>query len=487
VTWSADYGAITTAGVYTAPLTVPTSGTATITATSTQDSSKLGTASITITAARVITLAPQYPTASQAEAAGGIFPVVVNETGLQAGDVIQTTEMGTTGPTTIAAADVTNGYFTVDISINEIASFVQFACGSPTSTNAQCNTAWVAITTDQQQLVENPAGTMAYFNPGYVFAIQEFLLSTGANEGTASLVGPDVTQDTAITVDGGTSANGATGVLLSDVAFQAVNSTAGTSTNGIIAPSNPVVILASIVARDGHGYVTEPGAGYLGQFTISTTSGLGAVSTVGAGVGPYAIDAATVNSADAIVVYSGQDKMVRLFSNTPALESSSAALSNISPFLTVQSANAAATPEPAALGGWPLRIIGGSGTAAGTVGLLSSYDNVLDFLTISSGNVLSWPTGGYVTVAGNPYLIAPDATHGAFIVALADTTNGVTTLQSISATTYAVTNITSASTLPVGFLASGILVSDDGSTIYVAGFIGTDTTQTPKFYAIANQ
>jgi hypothetical protein len=486
VTWSADYGAITTAGVYTAPLTVPTSGTATITATSTQDSSKLGTASITITAARVITLAPQYPTASQAEAAGGIFPVVVNETGLQAGDVIQTTEMGTTGPTTIAVADVTNGYFTVDISINEIASFVQFACGSPTSTNAQCNTAWVAITTDQQQLVENPAGTMAYFNPGYVFAIQEFLLSTGANEGTASLVGPDVTQDTAITVDGGTSANGATGVLLSDVAFQAVNSTAGTSTNGIIAPSNPVVILASIVARDGHGYVTEPGAGYLGQFTISTTSGLGAVSTVGAGVGPYAIDAATVNSADAIVVYSGQDKMVRLFSNTPALESSSAALSNITPFLTVQSANAAATPEPAALGGWPLRIIG-SGTAAGTAGLLSSYDNVLDFLTISSGNVISWPTGGHVTVAGNPYLIAPDATHGAFIVALADTTNGVTTLQSISATSpYTATTITPNPVLPVGFLASGILVSDDGSTIYVAGFIGTDTTKTPMFYAIAN-
>jgi hypothetical protein len=488
VTWSADYGAITTAGVYTAPLTVPTSGTATITATSTQDSSKLGTASITITAARVITLAPQYPTASQAEAAGGIFPVVVNETGLQAGDVIQTTEMGTTGPTTIAAADVTNGYFTVDISINEIASFVQFACGSPTSTNAQCNTAWVAITTDQQQLVENPAGTMAYFNPGYVFAIQEFLLSTGANEGTASLVGPDVTQDTAITVDGGGSG---TGVLLSDVAFQAVNSTAGNSTNGIIAPSGtPTTVLASIAARNGHGYVTEPSAGDVEPFTISTTSGLTVGTPVAAGVGPYAIDAVTVNAADAVVVYSGQDKMVRLFSNTPALESSSAALSNITPFLTVQSANAAATPEPAARGGWPLRIIG-SGTAAGTVGLLSSYDNVLDFLTISSGNVLSWPgvgpTLGSVALTGNPYLIAPDATHGAFIVASADTTNGVTTLQSISATSsYAATTITPNPALPAGFLASGILVSDDGTKIYVAGFIGTDTTKTPMFYAIAN-
>jgi hypothetical protein len=112
---------------------------------------------------------------------------------------------------------------------------------------------------------------------------------------------------------------------------------------------------------------------------------------------------------------------------------------------------------------------------------------VLDFLTISSGNALSWPTGGYVTVAGNPYLIAPDATHGAFIVASADTTNGVTTLQSISTTSsYAATTITPNPALPAGFLASGILVSDDGTKIYVAGFIGTDTTKTPMFYAIAN-
>jgi hypothetical protein len=484
VTWSATYGAITTAGVYTAPLTAPASGTDTVTATSTQDGTKYDTASITITAARVITLTLLYPTVSQAETAG-IFPVVVNETGLQAGDVIQTTEMGTPGTYTISQTDFTNGYFVVDIGISEVPSFVQFTCGSPTSANAVCNTAWVAVTTDQQQLVENTSSTTAYFNPGYTFGVQEFLLSSGANEGTLSLVGPVVNQNTAISVDGG---SGGTGALVSDVEFEAVDSTTGTPTSGIIAPSGtPATVLASIAARNGYGYVTEPSAGYLGQFTISTTSGLGAVSTVGAGVGPYAIDAATVNSADAIVVYSGQDKMVRLFSNTPALESSSAALSNITPFLTVQSANAAATPEPAAKGGWPLRILGGSGIAAGTVGVLSSYDNVLDFLTISSGNALSWPTSAYATVAGNPYLIAPDATHGAFIVALADTTNGVTTLQSISTTSpYAATTITPNPALPAGFLASGILVSDDGSTIYVAGFNCTDATKTPMFHTIAN-
>jgi hypothetical protein len=486
VTWSATYGTITTAGVYTAPATAPASGMDTVTATSTEDGTKSGQARITITAARVITLTPANLTVSQAEAGGGIFPVVVNATGIQAGDVIDTTEMGTTAPYTVIEADVTKGYFIIDISVNEIASFVQFACGSPTSANTQCNTAWVAVTTDQQEMVENTASTLAYFNPGYTFGIQEFLLSSGANDGTLPLVGPVVNQNTAITIDGGTSG---TGALLSDVEFEAVDSTTGTSTSGIIAPSGtPTTVLASIVARNGYGYVTEPGLDNLGQFTISTTSGLGAVSTVSAGDGPYAIDAATVNSADAIVVYSGQDTKVRLFGNTPplTLESTSAALSNITPFLTVQANNGKATPEPAALGGWPLRIIG-SGSAAGTVGILSSYDNVLDFLTINSSNVITWPTGGHVTVAGNPYLIAPDATHGAFIVASADTTNGLTTLESISATSpYTATTITPNPALPSGFLASGVLVSNDGNTIYLAGFNCTDATKTPMFYKVAN-
>lgn len=481
VNWSATYGTITSAGVYTAPLTAPTSGMDTVTATSTADGTKSGQASITLTAARVIALAPLYPTVSLAEAGGGLFGVWIGATGIQTGDVISTIQMGVTASTTITDSMVTAGGFTDLINISEVPSFVQWACGSPTSVNAQCNTAWVAITTDHQQMAESKDSTTAYFNPGYTFGIQEFLLSSGANEGTLSLVGPDVTQNTAITVDSGSSG---TGAVLSDVAFQAVNSTTGSATTGIIASNGTT--LASIVARDGYGYLTQPNAGNVEPFTISTTSGLTVGTAVAAGNGPYAIDAATVNSADAIAVYSGQDTKARLFSNTLALESTSAALSNITPFLTVQSANTAATNGPAAQGGWPLRIIG-SGTAAGTVGLLSSYDHVLDFLTISSGNVLSWPTSGYATLTGNPYLIAPDATHGAFIVASADTTNGVTTLERISTTSpYTATTITPSPALPAGFLASGILVSDDGTKIYVAGFNTTDTTKIPLFFTVVN-
>ena len=152
---------------------------------------------------------PKYPVVSQAEAIqGNAFPVAINTTGIAVGDVIDTTELGTTTPYTIVQADVTAGYFTVHIGIDEIASFVQFSC--PASSNAICSPSWLAITSDQRQLVENttsPPSTLAYFNPGFGIAIQEFSLSTEANDGTVTLNGqlPSTIENEnyAIAVDGG--------------------------------------------------------------------------------------------------------------------------------------------------------------------------------------------------------------------------------------------------------------------------------------------
>ncbi|HMG87892.1 MAG TPA: hypothetical protein VK574_19315 [Terracidiphilus sp.] len=50
VTWSATSGTVSNTGLYTAPATAPASGSDTVKATSTEDSTKLGTAKITITA-----------------------------------------------------------------------------------------------------------------------------------------------------------------------------------------------------------------------------------------------------------------------------------------------------------------------------------------------------------------------------------------------------------------------------------------------------
>lgn len=504
VMWSATYGSISTAGVYTAPADIPPGGMDTVTATSIEDTTKTGQANITITVARYISLAPKYPVVSQVEAIQGpAFAVLINATGLQAadiGDVIDTTELGSSTPYKLTSADVAAGSFTVYIGIDEIPSFVQFSCS--TNSNAACDPAWLAITLDQRELAENTTSppSTAYFNPGYGIGIQEFSLTNEANEGTVTLVGtlpPAIANEEyyAIAVDGGSGTN-ATGAVLADVDFQAVDSNVGSATTGAILPGSkglPTDALDSIVALNGFGYVTEPNLnapnpGDVEQFTISKTSGLTVGTSAASGGGPYAIDAATVNSADAIVVFSA-DTTVRLFSNTLALESTlTAGLTNITPLGTAYNNNLAATPV-IALGGWPVRIIG-SGSAAGTVGVLSSYDNVLDFLTISGTNTLAWAgtTNGALTFSGNPYpyLIAPDPIHGAFIVALADTTNGVTTLERISATTHAVTAITPNPALPTGFLASGIMVSDDGNTIYVAGVFYSDATKTAKFYAVTN-
>jgi pectate lyase len=63
VTWAASSGAITSAGVYTAPASV---GTATITATSVADTSKFATASVTIAAASVTSISVSPTSASTA-------------------------------------------------------------------------------------------------------------------------------------------------------------------------------------------------------------------------------------------------------------------------------------------------------------------------------------------------------------------------------------------------------------------------------------
>ena len=55
VIWTADYGSISTAGFYTAPATAPPSGRATITATSTQDSTKTGSMIVVVTPSSTIT------------------------------------------------------------------------------------------------------------------------------------------------------------------------------------------------------------------------------------------------------------------------------------------------------------------------------------------------------------------------------------------------------------------------------------------------
>lgn len=80
VTWSAVSGTVTSSGLYTAPATVPASGSDTIKATSTQDSTKTGTTSVTVTAAPALGTISISP-ASATVALGGSSPFTLTVTG----------------------------------------------------------------------------------------------------------------------------------------------------------------------------------------------------------------------------------------------------------------------------------------------------------------------------------------------------------------------------------------------------------------------
>jgi hypothetical protein len=61
----------------------------------------------------------------------------------------------------------------------------------------------------------------------------------------------------------------------------------------------------------------------------------------------------------------------------------------------------------------------------------------------------------------------------------------MTTMQAFDLATLTGTNIASASTLPLGFLASDVVVSSDGTKLYVGGI--NFTNGNPAFYILNNQ
>src|SRR5579872_1138915 len=75
VTWSAASGTVSNTGLYTAPATVPSSGSDNVKATSTEDSTKLGTAKIVIAAPTP----PTITSVSVSCAAGSLQPLQTSQ------------------------------------------------------------------------------------------------------------------------------------------------------------------------------------------------------------------------------------------------------------------------------------------------------------------------------------------------------------------------------------------------------------------------
>ncbi|MGA2834539.1 MAG: hypothetical protein ABSE55_15840 [Terracidiphilus sp.] len=473
VTWSTSAGSITTTGLLS--LAGVSEGTnLTVTATSVADTTKYASASVNVTQ-RVITISfvaldPNgllSPDFIPSGAVGGVsaYPIQVATSGAEASDILTITDFSGSGTVAINATNITLGY----VGTGVVFCSPGITCTSPTGLvtaydphfvkiqvasadgTIQSNVLWKPLITDQPTLAIGSNATTAYFAPGFPFPVQEYLLSSGAGNGTTL-----EDDDYAIAVDN------QTGDVLTEVSGAEIQNSASNST---LSSSNT---LLAIAALNSHGYVTEPNAGIIGQ--INNLSQMAISSTVAAGSFPWAIDAATVNGEDFVAVYSEQDTTIRIFDST-LTPISSLALTGVTEGNTILAQGNGA-------GGWPLRFF-----QSGTVALLSSFDKLLFTATLDSTQTLHLVK--QATLTGNPIGIAKDETHQKVVVWYADTTTGMTTMQSFDLATLTGTNIASASTLPLGFLASDVVVSSDGTKLYVGGI--NFTNGNPAFYILNNQ
>jgi hypothetical protein len=475
VTWSASAGSISTTGLLS--LAGVAEGTnLTVTATSVADTTKYASASVTVTQ-RVITISfvaldPNGLLSPDFIPPGGVggasaYPIQVATSGAQVGDILTIADFSGSGTATIDATNITAGYVGTGVLFcpsGGIACtangglvtaydphFVKIQVASADGTILS-NVLWKPLTTDQPTLAISKDGTTAYFAPGFPFLVQEYLLADGTNtSGTSNgtILGND---DYAIAVDN------QTGDVLTEVSGTEIQNS---GSNNTLSSTNT---LLAIAALNGYGYVTEPNAGIIGQ--INNLSQMAITSTVAAGSFPWAIDAATVNSTDLVAAYSEQDTTIRIFNNS------------LTPISSLTLTGVAKGSAQGNAGGWPLRFF-----QSGTVALLSSYDKLLVTATLDSTQTLHLAQQAPLT--GNPIGIAKDETHQKVVVWYADTATGMTTMQAFDLATLTGTNIASASTLPLGFLASDVVVSSDGTKLYVGGI--NFTNGNPAFYILNNQ
>jgi hypothetical protein len=172
---------------------------------------------------------------------------------------------------------------------------------------------------------------------------------------------------------------------------------------------------------------------------------------------PEAIACATLGGETDAYVVSINDSPTPLLhkvreSDAYTGEEPALALPGFTPWSTVLAANP--------VGGGVQIVVFASGPAAGTVAVLSAYDQVLDLV-----NASTWTLIKSVKLSGIPFRIVADLTHGNVIVAYADVANARTTYGSVAALSGVVNPpLTSTSSL----LSVGFAVSADGTKLYSA-------------------
>lgn len=489
VTWSTSAGTISSSGLLT------TAGLAqgtviTVTATSQADQTASGSLQVTVGAREIVLnwqasavytlLSPaDVPNFQDAGASNHI-----SATGIQVGDIVTTTDpSGSVATYTITATDVANGWFNglyyyncpacgnsgTFVNSSYAPHFIKIQVSSSDGTVVSAPL-WVPLTTDQPTMALSPDGTTAYFSAGGVFrSVNTYRTANGSSLGTTA--GPN---NVTLAMDL------STGNLFSseDTATQVGFTTYWTSTlldagkSQAEYTSSSSNALMGIAAANGVGYATDFVAGTIDMINLGTM----AVSyQTPDGNMPWSLDLATVNGNLVIASYSAGDATIHAHDK------------DLNPLGTLAVTSAGITPLAVyKVDGWPLRIFN-SGYAV----LLSVYDQKLVEAKLDSQNNLTIVKS--VALTGNAINIAKDETHQAIIVWTADTGTGTSKIWSYDLATLTPTAVAAANTLPQGFEASAILVSPDGSKLYVGGINFTADTahgfaaNQPAFYVIPNQ
>jgi len=473
--WAKNGSAINgaTSASYTTPATTSADNNSTfqVTVSNTAGNAVSRAATLTVTQQSGIT-ASTSTTGFYVEA-GGIFGFNLTLTGAAVGDAVHQVMLGqdiTVG--TITASNI--NLFTIEVPIStsqlvrsDLGYYVLRGDGT------KSNMVWVGLLGNLQKM-SRASSTDVFYVQGPGAKILKFKLD-GTADGQINFsgfngIGFDPTDQFLVGAE--------------DISVVSWFTPAGTGGGGLATPG----VAVGTDAASHFGFVTVPTSSSNGIGAFDMTAQLFTLTSVNGGNGVWSVAGGMLgpsgNPSPFALEYAREDTVLNLYSS---------GLSLVGSFTP-----AGVTPKsalPLTVGGWPVELFSqcaqqGSCPAAGSVVFLSVPDQLLVFGTASPTGMTE--TGHMAASGGDPdltqaYATAKDDVHGKVILGYNHVANGNTTFASVDPKTGTLVKLTASGTplaTPTGFLASDILVSADGTTLYATG---TDPfTGTPKLLSFAN-
>jgi len=444
VTGAGSVQVVGTTATYSVPLPLPSSFSATLNCTATNSSGPVSASA---------QIALQYPlpvltsVSPQAfDVLGGleITSVQLNGTGFYPGGVVDFGAFGNSSPMPSGVNPQTTTWaLGMPPDSNDPPEWIDISLSTPSGGpgGGTSNAIYLAYMRPYNSLVVN--GNNAYqLVPG--FGTVQYSLPGGAQ---VNVAGVEV-DPTGIAVDG------VTGNVLEST--WANLGTDVSATGGGVAVSDGKTV-GGVAAGDGYGCISIPGDGALSIFPfIFPTSGSIQITTppgpkTGSFPGP--IFMTTINGLPTCVVYDVTDLTVSEVQLSTSLSVPSMQLLRTFSLGNLPTYTQQSTTPPFQLAAFT------SGPAMGAAALFSETDGQLVFIDLNKGQEIR-----RVTIPGLPFNLALDNLNGLAVIAVANPNTGVSQFERIDPATGAITKIENTSTL----LATGIGVSDDGSTLFVA-------------------